>query len=58
MSEFFVLTKKQKFGYGTGHVLNDLCASMWFSYLLIFFHDVSFISFYICYLFKILNVSI
>jgi len=40
MSEFFVLSKKQKFGYGTGHVLNDLCASMWFSYLLIFFHDV------------------
>jgi len=40
MSELNVLSKKQKIGYGTGHVLNDLCASMWFSYLLIFFHDV------------------
>ena len=29
-----------KLAYGTGHVLNDLCASMWFTYLLIFFHKV------------------
>lgn len=29
-----------KLSYGVGHVLNDLCASMWFSYLLIFFHKV------------------
>ncbi|ESP00677.1 hypothetical protein LOTGIDRAFT_177990 [Lottia gigantea] len=35
-----VLTKRQRFSYSVGHVLNDLCASMWFSYLLIFFHQV------------------
>ena len=29
---------KKKFGYGLGHVLNDLCASMWFTYLLLYFH--------------------
>ena len=23
-----------------GHILNDMCASMWFSYLLLFFHKV------------------
>ncbi len=28
------------FAYSIGHVLNDLCASMWFSYLLVFFHYV------------------
>ncbi|CAL4065747.1 unnamed protein product, partial [Meganyctiphanes norvegica] len=28
------------FGYGVGHVLNDLCSAMWFTYLLIFFHHV------------------
>jgi len=27
-------------GYGVGHVLNDLCASMWFTYLLLFFQKV------------------
>ena len=31
----------QKLGYGLGHVLNDLCASMWFTYLLLYFHQVS-----------------
>lgn len=31
---------KQKIGYGLGHVQNDLCASMWFTYLLLFFHKV------------------
>lgn len=30
----------QKLGYGVGHVLNDLCASMWFTYLLLFYHKV------------------
>ncbi|XP_067929572.1 major facilitator superfamily domain-containing protein 12-like isoform X2 [Watersipora subatra] len=30
----------RKFSYGVGHVLNDLCASMWFTYLLIFYHQV------------------
>ncbi|XP_624057.3 major facilitator superfamily domain-containing protein 12 [Apis mellifera] len=26
--------------YGIGHVLNDICASIWFTYLLVFFHLV------------------
>ncbi len=30
----------RRLAYGLGHVLNDLCASMWFSYLLVFFHYV------------------
>ena len=30
----------KRLGYGTGHVLNDMCAAMWFTYLLIFFHKV------------------
>ncbi len=30
----------QRLSYGVGHVLNDLCASMWFSYLLVFFHSI------------------
>ena len=30
----------RRFAYGVGHVLNDLCASMWFSYLLVFFHHI------------------
>ncbi|XP_071506133.1 major facilitator superfamily domain-containing protein 12-like [Diadema antillarum] len=30
----------QRLSYGVGHVLNDLCASMWFSYLLLYFHKV------------------
>ena len=29
-----------KWSFGVGHILNDLCASMWFSYLLIYFHKV------------------
>ncbi|XP_076819781.1 major facilitator superfamily domain-containing protein 12-like isoform X1 [Clavelina lepadiformis] len=35
-----VLSGCQKFAYSVGHVLNDLCASMWFSYLLVFFHKI------------------
>lgn len=27
---------RAKFGYGLGHVYNDLCAGVWFSYLLLF----------------------
>lgn len=27
-------------GYGIGHFYNDLCASMWFTYLMIFFEKV------------------
>ncbi|XP_012277990.1 major facilitator superfamily domain-containing protein 12 [Orussus abietinus] len=30
----------QRLAYGVGHVLNDICASMWFTYLLVFFHLV------------------
>ncbi|XP_033108141.1 major facilitator superfamily domain-containing protein 12-like, partial [Anneissia japonica] len=30
----------RRYTYGVGHVLNDLCASMWFSYLLLYFHQV------------------
>ena len=29
-----------KLAYGTGHILNDLCASMWFTYLLLFFENI------------------
>lgn len=35
-----VVSKKSKFAYSVGHVLNDLTASMWFSYLLVFYHRV------------------
>jgi hypothetical protein len=35
MSDENVLTKRKKLGYGLGHILNDLCASMWFTYLLV-----------------------
>ena len=28
------------FAYGVGHVFNDLCASLWFTYLLLFYHAV------------------
>lgn len=34
------LNWKTSFAFGVGHVLNDLCASMWFTYLLVFFHLV------------------
>jgi len=34
------LTKWIIFGYGLGHVCNDICASMWFTYLLLFFQKV------------------
>lgn len=29
-----------RLAYGVGHVLNDICASMWFTYLLVYFHFV------------------
>lgn len=35
-----VVSKRAKFAYSVGHVLNDLAASMWFSYLLVFYHRV------------------
>ncbi|CAG0885045.1 unnamed protein product [Darwinula stevensoni] len=34
------LSWRVKLAYGIGHVLNDLCASMWFTYLLLYFHFV------------------
>ena len=30
----------KRLAYGTGHILNDMCASMWFTYMLLFFHNV------------------
>ncbi|MEE6487767.1 hypothetical protein FKM82_015019 [Ascaphus truei] len=36
-----------RLSYSTGHFLNDLCASMWFTYFLVYFHSVlGFDSFY------------
>ncbi|EEB15685.1 conserved hypothetical protein [Pediculus humanus corporis] len=34
------LTWRVWLSYGLGHVINDICASMWFTYLLVFFHLV------------------
>lgn len=34
-------TSKTLWGYGVGHVGNDLCASLWFSYLLVFLEQVT-----------------
>lgn len=33
-------TSLQKISYGLGHVFNDLCAAMWFSYTLFYFQVV------------------
>ncbi|XP_074649966.1 major facilitator superfamily domain-containing protein 12-like [Tubulanus polymorphus] len=30
----------RKLSYSVGHVMNDLCASMWFSYLLVYYHNI------------------
>ncbi|KAF5898145.1 major facilitator superfamily domain-containing protein 12, partial [Clarias magur] len=30
----------RRFTYAVGHVLNDLCASMWFTYLLLYYQSV------------------
>lgn len=30
----------RKLAYGVGHIFNDLCASMWFTYLVLFYHKV------------------
>lgn len=35
-----VVSKTVKLAYSVGHVLNDLSASMWFSYLLVFYHRI------------------
>ncbi|XP_056233988.1 major facilitator superfamily domain-containing protein 12 [Seriola aureovittata] len=34
------LSVYQRLCYAVGHFLNDLCASMWFTYLLVYFHSV------------------
>lgn len=34
------LSVPQRLSYAVGHFLNDLCASMWFTYLLVFYHSV------------------
>ncbi|KAG8454485.1 hypothetical protein GDO86_000924 [Hymenochirus boettgeri] len=40
MAESESLPLCQRLGFATGHFLNDLCASMWFTYFLIYFHSV------------------
>lgn len=40
MADVQHLTLLQRLSFSVGHVLNDLCASMWFSYLLVYFHYV------------------
>ena len=35
------LPLRQVLGYGLGHVFNDICASLWFTYLLIFLQKVA-----------------
>ncbi|XP_058019336.1 major facilitator superfamily domain-containing protein 12 isoform X2 [Ahaetulla prasina] len=34
------LPLRDRLSYSVGHFLNDLCASMWFTYLLVYFHAV------------------
>ncbi|XP_071368331.1 major facilitator superfamily domain-containing protein 12-like, partial [Centroberyx affinis] len=34
------LPVSRRLSYAVGHFLNDLCASMWFTYLLVFYHSV------------------
>ncbi|XP_063003267.1 major facilitator superfamily domain-containing protein 12 [Elgaria multicarinata webbii] len=34
------LALRARLSYSVGHFLNDLCASMWFTYLLVYFHSV------------------
>ncbi|CAF3731265.1 unnamed protein product [Rotaria sp. Silwood1] len=40
ISEPDVLSKRLKFAYSVGHVLNDATSSMWFSYILLFYYRV------------------
>ena len=35
-----VLTWRTRLSYGVGHILNDLCANVWFSYLLVYMQSV------------------
>ena len=34
------LKKLTKYGYGTGHIINDMSGSLWFSLLLLYYVDV------------------
>jgi hypothetical protein len=34
------ISLRLKIGFGLGHILNDLAASIWFTYLLLYFHEV------------------
>ena len=36
------LDLRLKIGFGLGHILNDLAASIWFTYLLLYFHEFRF----------------
>ena len=38
------ITPFRKFAYGVGHVFNDLSISMWFTYLVLFYHRVILLS--------------
>lgn len=40
MADMETLPMCQRISYATGHFLNDLCASMWFTYFLVYFHSV------------------
>ena len=39
-SSFTKVPVLTKIGYSVGHVLNDMCAAMWFTYLLLFFQKI------------------
>ena len=34
------INRATKYGYGTGHIMNDMCASLWFTYLLLYYEKV------------------
>ena len=38
--ENVVLPCPRRYAYGVGHVMNDLAASMWFTYFIVFYHYV------------------
>ena len=37
---FVVFTLRTRLSYGVGHILNGLCANIWFTYLLVYMHEV------------------
>ena len=34
------LDRVTKYGYGTGHIMNDMCNALYFTYLLLFYMNV------------------